>query len=185
MIRQNPTGFRVTDSHWIPSDKSIKFCQMFQILRAVILAILENTLFDASDLTIGSDRQSDGIRPDGFRYNSVTRNPIGILSDCRILYDPKIGSDNRIDRPGHLKFCNTSFFRISAFWQQRFNDECDRLRQENAQLREEYDEQTRSYNDRFETVTSQNSEYLQVIKLGCSFNFKMISYLLAMECSTN
>jgi hypothetical protein len=93
MIRQNPTGFLVTDSHRIPSGKSIKIYQMFQILRAVVLAILENTLFDASDLTIGSGRQSDGIRPDGFRYNSVTRNPIGILSDCRILYDPKIGSD--------------------------------------------------------------------------------------------
>jgi hypothetical protein len=93
MIRQNPTEFLVTDSHRIPSGKSIKIYQMFQILRAVVLAILENTLFDAPDLTIGSDRQSDGIRSDGFRYNSVTRNPIGILSDCRILYDPKIGSN--------------------------------------------------------------------------------------------
>jgi hypothetical protein len=42
---------------------------MFQILRAVVLAILENTLFDASDLT-----DSDIIP-----------------SDYRILYDPKIG----------------------------------------------------------------------------------------------
>ncbi len=53
---------------------------------------------------------------------------------------------------------------ISAFWQQRFNDECDRLRQENARLRGEYDEQIQSYTDRVETLTSQNSEYLQVIK---------------------
>ncbi|CAF4026951.1 unnamed protein product, partial [Rotaria sp. Silwood2] len=48
-----------------------------------------------------------------------------------------------------------------AFWQQRFNDECDRLRQENAQLQNAYDEQTRSFTDRLEIATAQNSEYLQ------------------------
>ncbi|CAF1098112.1 unnamed protein product [Rotaria sordida] len=48
-----------------------------------------------------------------------------------------------------------------AFWQQRFNDECDRLRQENVRLQNEYDEQTRSFSDRLETTTVQNSEYLQ------------------------
>ncbi|CAF4721367.1 unnamed protein product [Rotaria sp. Silwood1] len=48
-----------------------------------------------------------------------------------------------------------------TFWQQRFNDECDRLRQENVQLQNEYDEQTRSFSDRLETATTQNSEYHQ------------------------
>ncbi|CAF1083139.1 unnamed protein product [Rotaria magnacalcarata] len=48
-----------------------------------------------------------------------------------------------------------------AFWQQRFNDECARLRQENTQLRNEYDEQTRSFSGRLETVTAQSSEYVQ------------------------
>ncbi|CAM4989708.1 unnamed protein product, partial [Rotaria socialis] len=52
---------------------------------------------------------------------------------------------------------------FSAFWQQRFDDECARLRLENTQLRNEYDEQTRSFSDRLETVTAQNSEYVQVL----------------------
>jgi hypothetical protein len=71
----DPTkSYRIPGDGFTP-DSVRQIYQMFQILRAVVLAILENTLFDASD-------------------------PIGILSDCRILYDPKIGSDNRIDRPG-------------------------------------------------------------------------------------
>ncbi|CAF4812814.1 unnamed protein product, partial [Rotaria sp. Silwood1] len=46
-------------------------------------------------------------------------------------------------------------------WQQRFNEECDRLREQTAQLQREYDEQSRSFSDRIETAESQQSEYLQ------------------------
>ncbi len=73
MIRQNPTGFLVTDSHRIPSGKSIKIYQMFQILRAVVLAILENTLFDASDPT---DNPMGSVPTD----SDIIPSP-GILSD--------------------------------------------------------------------------------------------------------
>ena len=54
-----------------------QICQMLQILREVVLAMLEDTLFDASaptDNPIGS-------ASDGFRYNCVARNPIGIMPD--------------------------------------------------------------------------------------------------------
>ena len=56
-----------TESCRIPGDgialDSVgQICQMLQILREVVLAMLEDTLFDASDLTIGSYRQSDRIR---------------------------------------------------------------------------------------------------------------------------
>ena len=53
-------------------------------------------------------------------------------------------------------------FHSSAFWQQRLNEECDRLREQIAQLQRDNDEQTRSFSDRLETATTQNSEYLQV-----------------------
>ncbi|CAF1184945.1 unnamed protein product [Adineta steineri] len=48
-----------------------------------------------------------------------------------------------------------------AFWQQHYNDECNRLREENVQAQNDYDEQIRSLSDRLETATSRNSEYLQ------------------------
>lgn len=60
-------------------------------------------------------------------------------------------------------------WEFSAFWQQRFNDECDRLRQENAQLQNEYGEQTRSFTERLETLTAQNQEYLQVFTWNLFF----------------
>ncbi len=82
----------MTDSDNILSGK----CQMLQILRAIVLAILEKALFDPSDQTIGSNIQSDRIRlrrlPIGFRHQESNR----ILSDYRIPYDPTlepIGSD--------------------------------------------------------------------------------------------
>ena len=53
--------------------------------------------------------------------------------------------------------------KFSIFWQQRFNDECDRLRQENARLQSEYDEQIRSLNERVQSETSQNTDHRQVI----------------------
>ncbi|CAF0920949.1 unnamed protein product [Rotaria sordida] len=46
-------------------------------------------------------------------------------------------------------------------WQQRFNEECDRLREQTAQLQREYDEQSRLFSDRLEKAESENSEYLQ------------------------
>jgi hypothetical protein len=108
IIRQNPIGFLVTDSDNILSGK----CQILQILRAIVLAILEKALFDPSDQTIGSNIQSDGIRlrrlPIGFRHQESNR----ILSDYRIPYDPtsvpigsNIGTDrirHRIHRPGYM-----------------------------------------------------------------------------------
>ncbi len=51
---------------------------------------------------------------------------------------------------------------FSAFWQQHFHEECDRLREQTAQLQREYDEQSRSLSDRLETAATQNSDYLQV-----------------------
>ncbi|CAF4243668.1 unnamed protein product, partial [Adineta steineri] len=48
-----------------------------------------------------------------------------------------------------------------AFWQQHYNDECNRLREENIQAQNDYDEQIRSLSDRLETATLRNSEYLQ------------------------
>ncbi|CAF3734268.1 unnamed protein product [Adineta steineri] len=48
-----------------------------------------------------------------------------------------------------------------AFWQQHYNDECNRLREENVQAQNDYDEQIRSLSDRLETANSRNSEYLQ------------------------
>jgi hypothetical protein len=68
----------VTELHRIPTAK----CQMLQILRAVVLAIVEDAVLRGSDRTIGSYIQSDRIHPDGFRYNSVTRNPIEF---CQII----------------------------------------------------------------------------------------------------
>ncbi|CAF2530410.1 unnamed protein product [Rotaria sp. Silwood2] len=46
-------------------------------------------------------------------------------------------------------------------WQQRFSEECDRLREQTAQLQREYDEQSCSFSDRLEKAESQNSEYLE------------------------
>jgi hypothetical protein len=51
---------------------------------------------------------------------------------------------------------------FSAFWQQRLNEESDRLREQIAQLQREYDEQSTSFSDRLEIAATQNSEYLQV-----------------------
>ncbi|CAF0944733.1 unnamed protein product [Adineta ricciae] len=48
-----------------------------------------------------------------------------------------------------------------ASWQQRFNDECDRLRQQTAQLQSDYDEQVRSLSDRLASVTAEKAEYFQ------------------------
>ncbi len=52
---------------------------------------------------------------------------------------------------------------FSAFWQQRVHEECDRLREQTAQLQKEYDEQSSSFSERLETAATQNSEYLQVL----------------------
>jgi hypothetical protein len=100
IIRQNPIGFLVTDSDNILSGK----CQILQILRAIVLAILEKALFDPSDQTIGSNIRSDRIRlrrlPIGFRHQESNR----ILSDYRIPYDPTsvpIGSNIGTDRIRH------------------------------------------------------------------------------------
>ncbi|CAF0874099.1 unnamed protein product, partial [Adineta steineri] len=48
-----------------------------------------------------------------------------------------------------------------AFWQQRLNEECDRLREQMTQLQKEFDEQSHSSSDQLEKVTAENSEYLQ------------------------
>ncbi len=100
IIRQNPIGFLVMDSDNILLGK----CQMLQILRAIVLAILEKSLFDPSDQTIRSNIQSDRIRLRrlgiGFRHQESNR----ILSDYRIPYDPTqvpIGSNIGTDRMRH------------------------------------------------------------------------------------
>jgi len=82
----------------------------------------------------------------------------------------QLAAEKEYEQKHHQKINSTSS-TSSAFWQQRFNDECDRLRQENAQLQREYDEQARSFSDRLETASSQNSEYLQVVK-SHFFSFK-------------
>ncbi len=62
-----------------------------------------------------------------------------------------------------LKKIKSTFSIFSTFWQQRFNEEYDRLREQLAQLQREYDEQSHSFSDRLETAATQNSEYLQVL----------------------
>ena len=61
------------------------------------------------------------------------------------------------------KIKDMKIFLSSAIWQQRFNEECDRLREQLAQLRSEYDEQSRSFSERIERSETQNSEYIQVL----------------------
>ncbi len=58
---------------------------------------------------------------------------------------------------------NTIFSNFSAFWQQRLTEECDRLREQTTQLQRKYDEQSRSFSNQIETLTTQNREYLQVL----------------------
>jgi hypothetical protein len=59
----DPTkSYRIPGDGFTP-DSVRQIYQMFQILRAVVLAILEKTLFDASDLTIGSDPTDSDIIP--------------------------------------------------------------------------------------------------------------------------
>ena len=67
---------------------------MLQILRAVVLAMIVNTVLHVSDWIIGSDIQSDRIYFDGFLSDLVG------LSDILTF---NIGSDIRIDQPEHRK----------------------------------------------------------------------------------
>lgn len=69
-----------------------------------------------------------------------------------------------------LDFKKISFIYLSNYWQQRFTEECDRLREQISQLQGEYDEQSRSFSDRLEIAATQNSEYLQVFNLKKTFH---------------
>jgi hypothetical protein len=62
-----------------------------------------------------------------------------------------------------IKFQSIFSIYFSSFWQQHFNEESDRLREQISQLQREYDEQSRSFSDRLQTAATQNSEYLQVL----------------------
>ncbi|CAF4193645.1 unnamed protein product, partial [Rotaria socialis] len=52
-----------------------------------------------------------------------------------------------------------------TIWQQRFNEECNRLREKTAQLQREYDEQSSSLSDRLEEAETQNRDYLQKLNI--------------------
>ena len=77
-----------------------------------------------------------------------------------------------------------SFYHRSAQWQQRFTDECERLREQNAQLQTEFDEQTRSLNDRLDAAAVENSEHRRVRRKETSFPLFNMSYLLFVEMGT-
>ncbi len=83
----------------------------------------------------------------------------------------QLAAEKEYEQKNHQKINSTSS-TSSAFWQQRFNEECDRLRDQTAQLQREYDEQTRSFSDRLETAASQNSEYIQVLTRKIFFENK-------------
>ena len=57
--------------------------------------------------------------------------------------------------------CRQRFF-FSTYWQQRLNEESDRLREQLESLQHEYDQQSRSFTEQIETLTRQNREYLEV-----------------------
>ncbi|CAM4785573.1 unnamed protein product [Rotaria magnacalcarata] len=52
-----------------------------------------------------------------------------------------------------------------TIWQQRFNEECNRLREQAAQLQREHDEQSSSLSARLEEAETQNRDYLQKLNI--------------------
>ena len=53
------------------------------------------------------------------------------------------------------------YFRLAL--EENFQDECDRLRRENDNLRTNFDEQIESLNERIKLLNAENIQYIQVI----------------------
>lgn len=51
---------------------------------------------------------------------------------------------------------------FSTYWQQRLDEESNRLREQLAKLQSEYDEQSQTFSQQLQTVKSQNDEHCQV-----------------------
>lgn len=51
-----------------------------------------------------------------------------------------------------------------ALWQQRFDEECNRLREQMSKLQTDSDEQLRSLSQRLQSISGENNDYLQVRK---------------------
>jgi hypothetical protein len=58
---------------------------------------------------------------------------------------------------------NGKVLLLSATWQRRYDEECERLRQETIRVQTELDIQLRSLSARLEVASAQQSESLQVI----------------------
>ena len=82
--------------------------------------------------------------------------------------EKEYGAKTSSNSPSRPLRCRTS-------WQERFNDECARLRQHNSQVQSELDDQSRSFTDRLETLSRENSEYLQVKISDRFFRFDLVA----------